>query len=424
MLRDTIDNRSRLPDNWAQLTPEQKRQHRLNNFLNTKGINFVSPEAEEAYKVRAQRLVDVYNVQEPDRVPVELPLGNLPFTSYGIDMHTTMYDYDKAVQACQKFNDRYSAELECFASPFVIPGRVLDCLDYKLYVWPGHGLSRDAPGIQFVEGEYMRADEYDDLIRDPSDFWLRTYLPRVFGAFDSFRLFQPLTNMVEIVNVGQLMALSKPQIQDTLQKMLDVGQEYQKMMEAVGEYGRMASANGFPGPMAGAFCKAPFDIIGDTLRGTRGIMTDIYRRPDKLLEALDVIADITINSVLTSANISEASMVGYPLHKGADGWMSPKQFETFYWPSLKKVMNAFINEGLIQSPFAEGSFNTRLESVNEFPKGAVTWYFDQTDMSKAKRILGDKCCIQGNVPTALVVTGSPGDRLLLPLPADFACSTA
>ncbi len=405
----TIGNWSKLPDNWAQLTPEQKRQHRLNNFLNPKGINFVSPEAERAYKIRAQRLVDVYNVQEPDRVPVDLPLGNLPFTSYGINMYTAMYDYDKVVQACQRFNDQYSAELECFAIPFVIPGRVLDFLDYKLYVWPGHGLSQDSPGFQFVEAEYMKADEYDALIRDPSDFWLRTYLPRIFGAFDSFRLFQPITNMVEIINVGQLMVLSMPQIQDTLQKMLDVGKEYQKMMKVAGEYYRMGIANGFPGAMMGAFCKAPFDTLGDTLRGTRGIMTDIYRRPDNLLEALDVIADITIKSVLTSPNISEIFMVGYPLHKGADGWMSQKQFETFYWPSLKKVMNAFINEGLIQSLFAEGSFNTRLESVNEFPKGAVTWYFDQTDMFRAKRILGDKCCIRGNVPSSLVVTGSPGD---------------
>jgi hypothetical protein len=404
-----MDKRSKLPDNWAQLTPAQKRQHRLNSFLNPKGVDFVSPEAERAYKVRAQRLVDAYNVREPDRVPVNLPLGNLPFTSYGINMHAAMYDYDKAVRACQKFNDQHSAALECFAIPHFVPGRVLDSLDYKLYVWPGHGLAQDAPGFQFVEDEYMKADEYDALIRDPSDFWLRTYLPRVFGAFNSFGLFQPLTNMVEIIDVWQLTALATPQIQDALQRLIDVGKEYPKMMKVLRKYNRMGMANGFPGRMRGTFCKAPFDILGDTLRGTQGIMADIYRRPDKLLEALDVIADISINSVLTSPHISEIVMVIYPLHKGADGWMSTKQFETFYWPSLKKVMNAFINEGLIQSLFAEGSFNTRLEHVNEFPKGAVSWYFDQTDMSRAKRMLGDRCCLKGNVPSALMVTGSPGD---------------
>lgn len=28
-----------------------------------------------------------------------------------------------------------------------------------------------------------------------------------------------------------------------------------------------------------------------------------------------------------------------PLHKGADGFMYERQFETFYWPTLRKVAN-------------------------------------------------------------------------------------
>lgn len=87
--------------------------------------------------------------------------------------------------------------------------------------------------------------------------------------------------------------------------------------------------------------------------------------------------------------------------------MSQKQFEKFYWPSLKKVINALIHEGIIVSLFAEGSYNTRLESINEFPKGTVQWIFDQTDMARAKKVLGSKCCIQGNVPSSLMITGTP-----------------
>jgi len=170
----------------------------------------------------------------------------------------------------------------------------------------------------------------------------------------------------------------------------------------------LRAASGFPGAM-GTFCKAPFDIIGDSLRGTAGIMKDMYRYPDELLKALDVIADVYISNILNSPMMPRLTMVTYPLHKGADGWMSQKQFDTFYWPSMKKVMDAFIEEGLIQSLFAEGSYNTRLEAVNVFPKGTVHWYFDQTDMSRAKEILGKNCSIQGNVPISMVVTGSPAE---------------
>jgi len=70
-------------------------------------------------------------------------------------------------------------------------------------------------------------------------------------------------------------------------------------------------------------------------------------------------------------------------------------------------MNAFINEGLIQHMFAEGGYDTRLQTINEFPKGTVAWYFDRTDIFKAKSVLGDKCAIQGNLASSLVQTGTP-----------------
>jgi hypothetical protein len=394
-----------LPENWDQLSPAQKREYRLNRFLNPTHIQFVSPVAEKAYKVRAQRTVDAFNVQEPDQVPVSLPAGNLPFNLHGTLMHDAMYDIEKAIEACNAFNEKYSEELEFFASPFTMPGKALEILDYRLYAWPGHGLSIEAPGYQFVEGEYMTPDEYDDLIRDPSDFWLRTYLPRIFGAFEGFRMLAPLPDIIEIPTF-QLMPLALPQVQDALQRMIDAGKDIQKRNELSAQLMGSGPAHGFPSTM-GAITVAPFDAIGDTLRGTKGIVMDMYRYPDKLLKAIDVMTELTIHNILNAPGASQMLTVLIPLHKGADGWMSKKQFDTFYWPSLKKVMDALIREGIICMPFAEGGYNTRLESITDFPKGSVVWWFDQTDMAKAKKILGDKFCIQGNVPSSLVQTGSP-----------------
>jgi hypothetical protein len=389
------------------MTPAQKREYRLNQLLNPTDIKFVSPEAAKAYKIRAQRTVDVFNVKEPDRVPVSLPVGNLPLNLAGVSMHEAMYDIEKAIQACKAFNEKYSAELEYFSFPMAAPAKALEILDYKLYAWPGHGLAINAPGYQFVEGEYMKVEEYDDLVRDPSDYWLRTYLPRVFGAFGGFRFFAPLTDFLEIPTM-QLMPLALPQVQDTLQKMIDAGKELQRRNQISAQLMGLGPANGFPMGMSN-YAFAPFDAIGDTLRGTRSIMMDMFRQRDKLLKAVDVMADLTIHSILKSPLFSKLVTVLFPLHKGADGWMSPKQFDTFYWPTLKKVMDALVQEGIICSMFAEGSYNTRMESITDFPKGSVVWWFDQSDMAKAKRILGGKFCIQGNVPSSLVVTGSPAD---------------
>ena len=61
------------PENWSTMTPEEKRAWRLDNFKNSgKDIKFVSKEAEKKYNTRVQRMIDVYNIREPDRIPVSL----------------------------------------------------------------------------------------------------------------------------------------------------------------------------------------------------------------------------------------------------------------------------------------------------------------------------------------------------------------
>jgi hypothetical protein len=79
----------------------------------------------------------------------------------------------------------------------VLPARAYELLDYKLYAWPGRGIPKSATAYQFVEGEYMKDDEYDLLIKDPSDFWMRFYMPRVFGAFESWKNLSALTSIIE-----------------------------------------------------------------------------------------------------------------------------------------------------------------------------------------------------------------------------------
>jgi uroporphyrinogen-III decarboxylase len=169
---------------------------------------------------------------------------------------------------------------------------------------------------------------------------------------------------------------------------------------------------GFP-PHAhmGGVGGAPFDTISDFYRGMRGAMTDMYRCPDKLLAACDKILEGRIKR----ATPADPKKRGNPkrlflaLHRGAEGFMSKKQFEKFYWPGLKKAMLASIELGYVPIPFCEGRFGDRLEYFLELPKGKVVAHFEQTDMFKAKEILKDHMCIMGNVPSSLLQVGSTGE---------------
>ena len=154
---------------------------------------------------------------------------------------------------------------------------------------------------------------------------------------------------------------------------------------------------------------APFDILGDTLRGTKGVMLDMYRRPDTLLKACEKLLPLAVENGVNSAKRSGDRFVFIPLHKGLDGFMSPEQFKKFYWPTLRELMICLINEGLIPSPFWEGNCTSRLEYIKDIPAGKAQYRFEATDMMKAKDILRDRVCIRGNVPVSILATGTPDD---------------
>ncbi|MBN1692876.1 MAG: hypothetical protein JW845_04905 [Dehalococcoidales bacterium] len=390
---------------WAELSPEEKREERFKKWLSPPGVTFASPQAEKLYKERVTRFIKAFTLKEPDRVPCILPSMGLYAATYaGTNLATVMYDFDEMKRAWRKVLHDFDADT--YVPPVLVPpGPPLELMDYKLYKWPGHGLGKNVLSYQAVESEWMKPEEYDHLIRDPSDFWLRVYMPRVFGALKGFNQLSPFTSFEEIVT-GNFLPFANPEVQAGLNSLMKAGMETMKWMAAVGEVAVEAMAMGFPGVMS-ALAKAPFDTLGDTLRGTQGIMMDMFQRPDKVHAAMERIAPIAIATAINSVNTAAAPIVMMPLHKGADTFMSVKQYETFYWPSFRKVVMAFVNEGITPVLFAEGSYNKRLDIIGDFPKGTVAWYFDQTDIFKAKEKIGDRCCIMGNVPTSLMMTGTP-----------------
>src|SRR3989304_8035903 len=105
------------------------------------------------------------------------------------------------------------------------------------------------------------------------------------------------------------------------------------------------------------FAAAPFDTISDHLRGMQGTMVDMYRRPEKLLQALEMLATDRIEAIKQApapAGDPGNKRVFIALHRGSDGFMSLRPFEAFYWPTLKKVMLALVEMGWTPCPFFEG----------------------------------------------------------------------
>jgi hypothetical protein len=388
-------------------SPEEKQEAMFNAWLSPQGVEFNTPEAEKAYKERVTRIKDAIQLKKtPDRVPVFTIVNFFPAYYSGLTPYDMMYDYQKLVTAINKFVLDFEPDVNPGAF-FAGSGRLFEILDVKLYAWPGHGVPREK-SYQCIEREYMMADEYDALIHDPSHFWNSVYLPRICGALEPLKKLSNPTVVQEGSFASYVMPFAMPDVQATYKTLAEAGEETMKWMGAVMSNSHEMAAAGFPG-FLGGLSKAPFDVIGDTLRGTAGVMIDMFRQPDKLLKAIEVVTPIMINMGVSMAKMNGNPLVFMPLHKGADGFLSDEQFRKFYWPSLRNVLMALIDEGCVPFPFVEGSYNSRLEIIRDVPKGKTAWTFDATDMARAKEILGDVACISGNVSSSTLITDTPDD---------------
>ena len=390
---------------WLELTKEEKREQRLKNYISAPGVKFRDAKAEKLYKERATRVLAANMCQKPDRVPVSLPTGAYPAYYAGYDFKRIMYDYKAARESALKFMWDFYEDMDIYMGGMALAGRAMDLLDNNNYSWPGHGLGDDATTFQFIESPYIKADEYDAYIQDPSDFGFRVLTPRTVRALEPLQYFPPLNGLLTIP-LELATPFARPDVREAFRKLIAAGEELEKQQQENMLFFIECLAAGFPMGM-GSMGTAPFDLIADVLRGTQGIAIDMYRQPEKVLEAIDVITKMAIPRLINNVNAMGGYTVMFPLHKGDDNFMSRQQFEKFYWPSLKKVIDALIEEGIMVSLFAEGSYNQRLEYLGDFPKGWVTWMFDRTDMAQAKKMVGDKCCISGNVPASLMITGMP-----------------
>ncbi len=394
--------------NWAKLSPTEKQEARFGAWIEAEGVPFATPEAKQAYQERVQMIKDVVQLRKPERVPVCPNTGFYPFAYAGVTAEEAMYDYDKLGYALKKYHADFLPD-SLASAPIYGPGKVFELLDYKLYRWPGHGVPSSSP-YQCVEAEYMRGDEYDMFIRDPSNFFMRAYLPRVFGALDPWQMLAPFTDILELPFLGGFMVpVGIPPVQESFQKLLAAGQAAMEWIQAaLAIDGATVSTLGIP-PLIGGFTKAPFDTLGDTLRGTRAIMLDMYRQPTKLLAALERLVPIAIEMGVRSATTNKNPVAFIPLHKGADGFMSNKDFKTFYWPTLKAVILGLIEEGVVPYMFVEGGYNQRLDIITDpdIPAGSTIWIFDQSDMNEVKKRFTGWACFGGNVPASLLKAGTP-----------------
>ena len=338
-----------------------------------------SEELKALYDVRLGRYQAAIALEPVDRMPIATGSNYFAEVYSGNTHQQTIYDPEKWLEAEMAFA-RDFPEVDVLRDNRIY-GPLLDAVGCRTYRLPGKDLP---PGsqFQFVESEYMKPDEYDRLIENPVNFMLEIFLPRILGDFSqpgSIRSSMALLKGgMASVHMGQVMRNRSIRLQEEC---------------------------GMPQPMTGAFI-APFDVIADVMRGLNGTMMDMFRNPEKLTAACDVLVDEMVNFALATADPFKRYPIFVPTHKPM--FLSPEQFDTFYWPSFKKTLEALIENGYTIRAYLEGDWSHHWHHMLELPKGSVLCDIDtQGDIFKALEDIGHHQCVAGGIAESLFILGTP-----------------
>lgn len=363
--------------------------------------------AHAAHDKRWQRIVDSIALRTPDRMPTSLFAG-FWFARYGgVTCRQLMYD----IPLANRLGEQAALELEpdMASGPGLSTawGPLFDAIDFRQLEWPGHGVSENS-SYQYLDKEYMLADEYDDFIFDPTGFMFEKYLPRVAGAYDGLQGLGRMGGTFYFSAAASSHIFADPALQTAVTRLRAAGEETLRTLAEKAASNQRMRDQGIP-CAPGGLSQAPYDVLADYMRGAKNMMMDLYRRPEKVLEALDKLCVMITKRTLEAAKTWNSPLCMIPIHWAPDNFMSPKQFERFYWPSFRKLMISLIDAGLVPMPLWESDCTRRLETIADIPAGKCIYWFENTDMVRAFEVLGDVVALHGNLGASLMTTGTPED---------------
>lgn len=341
----------------------------------------MSDEMKELFNQRLGRYQAAIALEPTDRVPIALNTCYYAEETSGYDLQQIMYDPEIWTNVEIDFARKYP-EVDTFRTNLTW-APAYDAVDYRLLRIPGRDLSPRSLQ-QFVEAEYMKADEYRMLIDDRAGFVMERYLPRVLGEFlerGSTRSY--IASVKSALAQGLVAAMNRQRA------------------------ARLAAEVGMPVPVMGGFAP-PFDAMSDKLRGLNGIMLDMFRQPDNVIEACEALLPDLVTTALAGADPERRYPIFIATHKPC--FLSPKQFDTFYWPTFKRGVLMLIEAGYTARVSMQSNWASHWHHMTELPKGKVLCDLDnESDIFKAKEAFGHQQCIAGGIPNTMFIFGTPDE---------------
>jgi uroporphyrinogen-III decarboxylase len=326
----------------------------------------------------------------PDRIPIRPFAAELAAKAAGMSCQEVTQDYNKAFEASVVCARTYDWDA-IVPNMVYLWGLIPQVLGTRYYAVPGVGLQPDT-GFQYLEppegGEWMSEDEYGALACDPTGYLMETWLPRT---------------------QSRMRAPGQPNTIENNMAWLKGGIA---MSQYFGSFGgaieRLRVECGMPSAIAGIL-KSPFDIIADKFRGYIGMTMDLHERPGEVMAAVEAMMPHMLAVAMASADPERILPVTIWMHRGCVPFINPEQYEKYYWPTLKPIIEELWAAGHQTLLYAEGKWHHHWDTFLELPAGSVIVHCDRDDVFEAKRKLGHKFAISGGIPNRLLSFGKPDE---------------
>ncbi len=342
---------------------------------------------EQLYNQRLKRYVTAMKNGKPDRVPIRPFMAEFTAKYAGFTNHEVTIDLEKAFEAARKCATDF--ELDAAVPNMVhMWGGSTAATNLNYYSTPGLDIP-ETSCFQYKEppedNAYMKADEYDALIEDPTGFLFNVWFPR---ASDD------------------VVALGEPSTYRNNLAFLKGGMSFMQHLGALGTAGKRFREECGTVPAISGLLKAPLDIITDKLRGYVGMCYDLMEQPDKVLKACEAMAPHLTHTALAGADPEGNVPISIWMHRGAVPFVTMEHFKNIYWATLKPIIEEIWSNGHQVLFYGEGKWYPHLESFLELPEGSIVYHCDKDDVFEVHKKIGHKFCISGGVPNVLMSFGT------------------
>lgn len=156
----------------------------------------------------------------------------------------------------------------------------------------------------------------------------------------------------------------------------------------------------------GFLLEAPFDSFSLS-RSLRPFVRDCRERPGEVAAAASALTDGHCFVTRAATALLGVRRAGISLHRSSNDFISPRTFRELSLPSLKELVDRLVAAGVTPVLHLDGDWEGNLPALRSLPAGSCIVQFDgRTNIFLAKEVVGDRICIMGDVPAALLKLGS------------------